>query len=264
MEELEELEKTNHSYYAHFSLVESKDGTFFLNNNDIYISRDIRTGAGWEKYFDFVLQDIFRTGDVVLDIGANNGVHTVRFSKLAQQVYAFEPCRFLYNQLNHNLILNRCTNVVTYRCGIGKEKSIFKLPTFTNDFLGYHNWGAIHLNSENKGDQVPVYSLDSFQFEKVDIIKVDIEGMEIDFILGCLQTLKKFSPTLLMEINLKNLESVRKLLSDDLGYTIKRIRYYCPEDGMIWFSPNYLCFQESKNFSFHLSDYTYTLPDCEK
>jgi len=145
--------------------------------------------------------------EVLVDIGAHVGTHCIRLAKRAKFVIAIEPHPSTFQVLKHNIKLNRLTNVLAINAGIGREDSTMYLL----EGLYYSQTKLC----ETGGIPIKVYSLDSLmeelKVEKVDWIKIDTEGMEIDVLYGAKQTLARHNPRLIIEVHINKQEILRFL-----------------------------------------------------
>lgn len=142
-----------------------------------------------------LLKEFIKNGDVVLDIGAFIGDHTIYYSKLVGDngsVIAFEPNRDSFFCLEHNLKAYK--NVELINSAIGKEYGFVR----TVDVLG--NIGMNFLIPDNLGGIV-IYSLNQMEIDRIDFIKIDVEGFELDVLIGAKETINKFKPIMVIEIN---------------------------------------------------------------
>ena len=140
---------------------------------------------------------------IVLDIGANMGSFSIPLAYYNPNFHfvCFEPQRMVYNQLCGNVAINYLNNVEPYNFGLSTESKslIVQVP----DYRLETNIGAFSLDDEvrskedylckTKGMQEQIYlrTLDSIMIEHIRLIKIDVEGMELDVIKGGLETLKK-------------------------------------------------------------------------
>ena len=88
-------------------LFENEDGKFLILPNDA-IAGHLKSGRTWEPHFKEVTR-LINEGDYVLDCGANFGYNSVLMGNRISNtgvLYAFEPQRIIYQQINANLILN--------------------------------------------------------------------------------------------------------------------------------------------------------------
>lgn len=149
-----------------------------------------------------MLQDIknrLGADKVIIDVGANIGNHTVFFSKVcrAKKVYSFEPQLNIFNVLKKNVVLNEVDNIVQiYNMGLGKEHTSANITV-----LDENNYGMSKLNKVKNGE-IEINSLDNILIDKVttiDMIKIDVEGMELEVLEGAKNILIKFKPIIYIE-----------------------------------------------------------------
>ena len=172
-------------------------GSFFIDDPADMIKQVIVAGDKWERHsFDLLAEHIV-PGSVVIEVGAHIGTHTVRMGQLAApwgRVYAFEPQRKIYRELHHNLALNGVTNVVALRMAIGSgETRIIEMNPATPGNEGGTGVGA-------GGDAAELRSLDSFGFERLSLLKIDVETYENEVLDGALDTIRRNRPVMLIEI----------------------------------------------------------------
>jgi len=152
--------------------------------------------------------------EVVVDIGAHVGTYSIRLAKRAKLVIAIEPNPSTFQILKHNIKLNELKNVLAINAGIGRENGIMYLED-----LDEYGWTKLCRIGEIP---VKVRSLDSLReelkIEKVDWIKMDTEGMEIDVLYGAKQTLTKHNPRLIIEIH-KDKEEILRFLNGENFFT---------------------------------------------
>ncbi len=172
-------------------------GSFFVDDPADMIKQVIVAGDKWERHsFDLLAEHIV-PGSVVIEVGAHIGTHTVRMGQLAGpwgRVYAFEPQRKIYRELHHNLALNGVTNVVALRMAIGSgETRIIEMNPASPGNEGGTGVGA-------GGDAAELRSLDSFGFERLSLLKIDVETYENEVLDGALDTIRRNRPVMLIEI----------------------------------------------------------------
>jgi FkbM family methyltransferase len=152
-----------------------------------------------EKFLIRYLED----GMVVFDIGANNGyyyslkiAHRLRHS----HVFAFEPdLRILYH-LRKNIEFNGLTNLTVVPQALSNRVGMARMTAL----LGANNF-LLTKNNPVAATQVECNTLDNFatqsRITRIDLIKVDIEGGEYDFLMGARNSLTRFKPMLVLELN---------------------------------------------------------------
>jgi FkbM family methyltransferase len=180
-----------------------RHGLFMFNRNDRFIGRSLDHYGEWcESELDLLLR-FCRDGDVVVDVGANIGSHTIAFAKAVGAngaVFALEPQRLPFQLLCGNIALNVLTNVHALQKAAGAQAGRAKIPALPWDEP--HNFGAVSiLNRSSPGDDIEVVTLDSLTLPSCRLIKVDVEGMEPDVLAGARDTIKKCRPLLFVENN---------------------------------------------------------------
>lgn len=202
----------------HMMLKACKHGHMVFNKNDLFIGKSLSFYGEWCEAELELLNKYVKSGDVVLDVGANIGTHTLAFSKMVSPgglVYAFEPQVLVFQNLCANVALNAITNVYCKQLAIGKENGKISVPIM--DWREQQNFGALRLGGYDHGEQVELATIDSMGLKKCNLIKIDVEGMESDVLEGAKETIQKFRPMLFLENNSdKSKEIITKLLS--MGY----------------------------------------------
>jgi FkbM family methyltransferase len=182
-------------------LAVGRDGYFLYNCNDYYIGRSI------ERYGEFsalemkLFGQICSPGHMVIEVGANIGAHTVGLARLVApegRVLAFEPQRLSYQTLCANLALNSIENVDCFWAAVGAQEGFIDVPDL--DPRKEHNFGGVTLLGAQGGRRIACHTLDRYAtLPKVDLIKIDVEGMEADVLRGSERLLKQFKPVLYVE-----------------------------------------------------------------
>jgi FkbM family methyltransferase len=160
-------------------------------------------------------------GDVIIDIGAYVGDHTIYYSKKVGsrgKVLAFEPNPEAFECLKHNM--KAYENTECYNLAIGEKVGKIAID---NSCV---NKGMAHIK---EGNDIDVITLDLVSVSKLNLIKIDCEGFEIEVLKGAKKTIEYFKPVLLIEINdatLNRYGKDRKEIFDILnsyGYTYSNI-----------------------------------------
>ncbi|WP_252107377.1 MULTISPECIES: FkbM family methyltransferase [unclassified Halomonas] len=158
--------------------------------------------------------------DLVLDVGANIGNHTLYFAcVLGCQVRAYEPNKRLHQPLSNSVKLNGIAELVqVFPCGVGRGPSKAKLKELNESNLGSQSLELLDEGSIG----IDVVRLDDQVFESpVAAIKIDVEGMELAVLEGAEDLIQKDQPLLVVE-------SVDVAHYDTLQNFIKRNNYiYC-------------------------------------
>jgi FkbM family methyltransferase len=170
-----------------------------------YLRQDAYVGRSFDEYGEYSEGevDLFRQclapGDVALDVGANFGSHTLPMARLVGAtgfVHAFEPQRIVFQILCGNVALNELDNVRALPHAVGRNPGRTKIPPV--NYGGRSNFGGVAIGGE-RGEEVEVVTLDQLKLPKVKFIKIDVEGMELDVVLGAKATLARCRPILYVE-----------------------------------------------------------------
>lgn len=171
---------------------------------------------------------------VIFDVGANIGTYSTLVARAlpTSKIYCFEPQRLVFQMLCGNMAINNYDNCYPYNMGLGKENA--RILIEEPDYNAQENYGSFSLVlNEIQGRSgvktiLDIMTLDFFikynQIEKLDFLKIDVEGMELDILLGGRETIEKFKPVLLVEyrndrINIQK-ELVAQLETDYICYTM--------------------------------------------
>jgi FkbM family methyltransferase len=177
-----------------------------------------------------------RPDPVVLDIGANIGVDTLVMAYECEMkngtVYAFEPQRQVFQMLCGNVALNSLDNVHCLNQAVGSEPG--KIPVPRLDYNSNASFGSLELGQPQKEDigqdpdvsdsaveMVEVCTIDGMKFDRIDLIKLDVEGMEIAALQGAKKSLARFKPLLHIEW-IKSDKHLLVNFLEDLGYEIRQ------------------------------------------
>ncbi|HEY7328465.1 MAG TPA: FkbM family methyltransferase [Gemmataceae bacterium] len=164
------------------------------------------------------LHHLLRPGMSFYDIGANVGFFTILAAKLVGptgRVVAFEPVNANAHWLEHNLKLNGFHHVFIRQMALGNQdgEAAFRVSAEST-------WGKLAytgpVNQETAVIQVPIRSLDKLhangELPRPDLLKIDVEGAEVDVLRGSAETLRAVRPLLLIELHGTNAD-VADLLS---------------------------------------------------
>ncbi len=152
------------------------------------------------------LECVLEQGMVFVDVGANEGLYTLFAAKRAATVLAIEPSSREFDRLRANLELNSFTNVRARKLALSNHSGEGVLHVSGYEHEGQNTFGEFsYLGVESSEvEKVPLVRLDDLLNEeglqKVDIIKLDIEGAEFLALDGARNTLTTSRPLLLLEI----------------------------------------------------------------
>jgi FkbM family methyltransferase len=143
----------------------------------------------------------------MIDIGAHVGVFTLLTALVpGMRCEAFEPNPDVFNGLRKNLELNNISDrVALHQCALGDRqgRATLSVPQQLRA-AGLATLGKPSRGKECDEVEVDVIRLDSLEWPKVDFIKIDVEGAELDVLRGARQTIEEHHPQMLVECAEKN------------------------------------------------------------
>ncbi|TRM50980.1 FkbM family methyltransferase [Achromobacter sp. LC458] len=195
--------------------------SLYLPHSNDHIQRSIRAAKNF--YEIEMLKDIAsRTppGTTIIDIGANIGNHTVYFSLFcgAAKVLSFEPQVEIFHTLVRNIASNAGTeHVQAFNVGLGKEARRAKLGK-----IDEKNTGMTKIEIDPEGD-ITVLKLDDVitglpDLPPISVVKIDVEGMELDVLKGAYRTVSNHRPLIYAEAGTEAEFSVLQQFFSPLGY----------------------------------------------
>jgi FkbM family methyltransferase len=167
---------------------------------------------------------------VVIDVGAHIGKYTIWLAKKTKgKVVALEPNPLVYKVLLKNIKLNNLKNVIALNVGAWSSEKSFMLNV--SRFAGHSSIFKNHIENEIiHVREIKVKTIDdiidNYNIRKVDFIKIDVEGSEIEVLNGMMRVLKEHKPKLVVEVMKWNTEQFKKILND-LEYSLELV----PESG---------------------------------
>jgi FkbM family methyltransferase len=203
------------------------------------------------------LASLHLDGKTVYDLGGFEGVLTLFFARSAAAVITYEPNPRNYQRCVDNVELNRLTNVRVLNRGVSDQKGTLELvfdPLMPGATSGNREIaGQIHTQIAKAGKiDVPVVTLDADVLDSnlpaPDLIKIDIEGMELPALLGMTHTLETYHPDLFIELHgaeledkIRNATEVMEYLGT-VGYRAFDVenRKYIPSSPPLSYAPSHL------------------------
>ncbi|MGF7160103.1 FkbM family methyltransferase [Rhodoligotrophos appendicifer] len=198
------------------SRIKNRDVAFFVSNELDSIQKFHRAGVFYEMDELELISQHFKGGTFV-DVGANIGNHTL-YALLAldaTKVIAFEPLPLAFSILEINIATNQLGDRATLRqMGLSNTDTLASFTSPTNNLGGSRllerpDAGGIKIG---RGD-------DYLKDEKVDFIKIDTEGFEIQVLEGLVQTINKNKPVIFVEVEDENISSYESF-SRKMGYRV--------------------------------------------
>jgi FkbM family methyltransferase len=235
---------------AAYVVASSYHGTMIVNRNDRALQEDGNSfGVGAQilsnSAFDpdevelaLMLLTLrhrnFGAGVVALDGGANIGVHTIEWARHMHgwgRVLSFEAQEYVFYALAGNIAINNCFNASARWSALGESVGHIDIPE--PDYLRPGSFGSLELRRRKDTEfigqpisyaaedcvRTPMVSIDSLQLERLDFVKLDVEGMEIEVLRGAKETLARCKPVLLTEV-IKSDQQALVALLQSAGYHV--------------------------------------------
>ena len=202
---------------------------YWIYKDDVFYQQRIANAGPYQKKNLIRLRDLRPNARTIIDVGANIGMNSIEYATWAKTVHAFEPTPQTFSMLERTVALAEYQTdargwypigddfadtklVGAIQChkyalssSAGKTKIIIK-----KDNAGHNYLDNLHLPTrtgqirtrptEPPTEDVEIRTLDSYGFEDVDIIKVDVEGHEFDVVMGAEQTILKYRPVVQLEM----------------------------------------------------------------
>ncbi len=189
-------------YYSGITWFDKED-IFLHYNSKEYIERRIWMTGEYEPEIWKAFQLHISEGAITLDIGANIGVNSIRMSKLVGEngkVFSIEPFEININRFNKNINLNGIKNVELVPFAFGNKDELKKVHINLDE----ENLGSLSLRNNKPGDiLINVKIGDDWilhnKIDKIDFIKIDVEGYEWNVIDGLKNTIAKCHPKIIIE-----------------------------------------------------------------
>jgi FkbM family methyltransferase len=200
------------------------------------ISNIIKSNVIWEPHLHIVFEKYINKNSIVIECGCHIGTHTVKLASLCDKIYGFEPMPETYEILTKNMLINNIDNAILYKLGVSNKPGVTKYS-----WISENNPGAsglennpmgkpTYINATSKNIDVNLTTIDLLSLNKLDFIKIDVEGYERLVIEGAMNTIKRCKPIIVMEIWKDHFGGVdinytKELFKNliDIGYTIVQI-----------------------------------------
>jgi FkbM family methyltransferase len=186
-----------------------------LTSDDDYLDA---MGAEFEPHMAELFQSLVGPGDVVADVGGNIGLTAILFAGLAAKVHVFEPSPSTFAILQENLRRAETRNVEAVNLGLGERKESLAITFAYNNRSGGFVSDKMQPGAGHITEQIEIDTLDHYfagQPDRIDVIKIDVEGYEANVVKGCEQIFKKYKPVVTLELNHFCLNVLRRVTVPD-------------------------------------------------
>lgn len=224
---------------------------YLLHNGPDMINSQLKSGKPWEPMTAQLAILMLQRADrpVVLDVGANLGAFSVPvgrwLAERAGRLIAFEPQRMVYYQLCGNFFANGLSHCEARMEALGAEQGSVSVPVL--DVHAHANLGGLSLDEEirryprrhavddSRTEDVRMTSISALGLARIDLIKIDVEGLELEVLQGARSWMTSHGyPPLLFEVWGDYLpqyrpkrEALMRLVSDEMGYEVTMLGELC-------------------------------------
>jgi FkbM family methyltransferase len=179
-------------------------GRISHEENDL-ISNELIARGNLEPHMVEQFVKYINKTSVVFDLGANIGLHTILFGRIAKKVFAFEPYSVNFKHLQFNLRENKISNALVFQLGLSDKQEDVRVK-----YLNPINSGQVILdnnpnhaldNWENMEEKIIVkcVTLDSLNIDELHFLKIDVEGYESKVLAGGEKTIRTLTPVIAIE-----------------------------------------------------------------
>jgi FkbM family methyltransferase len=220
-----------------FVPIDSIYGTFIVNRNCLYQAENLiktgRTHIEDELNVIFSIINLLPENAVILDGGTNIGFFTIPVAQKVKhngtKIIGFEPQKMLYYAISGSIALNDLNNCYVYNLGLSDTPSQAQLPAV--DYSIPLDYGSISITDQearttkNYLDESVVHTItiDELNLPRLDFVKLDIEGHEVQAIKGGIETIKKYRPFVWVEYFIIGMDPIIKCFEGIEGYTFHRM-----------------------------------------
>ncbi len=183
----------------HRKIERSIDGAVFALDLGETIELGLFLGE-FEKDVQEVIRKACRPGMTVLDIGANIGANTMRLARAVSpggRVIAFEPTQYAFERLSRNVSLNPGLNVTPVFTALADSE---QPPRSVNFRASWPTFGPRRDGETIVGFQTVDDWCERNGVERVDFVKMDVDGNEYGVLRGAERMLSRSHPTFIMEV----------------------------------------------------------------
>lgn len=180
---------------------------------------DVNTFEKYQEneYYKAILKCSPNNRKLALDLGGHIGIMTRRMCQDFEHVHVFEP--LFHEHIGKNV---RYDNYTVHPYAVSNKEGSAAMR------VGQHHSAGSNIVTEKKGGQtyqdVPLVTIDSYDFKNVGFIKIDVEDHEYQTLQGAQKTIKRYAPTIMIELKNDNTyyNDIMKFMND-LNYNNERI-----------------------------------------
>ena len=207
-------------YFVDLRLRPTKLGWMFFMPSDNIVGKSFDLFGEYSTMEEALIKKFFQPGWTAVDVGANIGGLTLPMANAVGptgQVIAFEPQLVVFNLLVANVFVNGYFNVDCRRQALGREKGTVQIPVFNYNHT--QNYGAVGRDHWGKGVDTDLLALDMLNLRDLHFLKVDVEGMEQDVLIGAKETIARCRPLMFVEADREGVADETIRLIKSFNYT---------------------------------------------
>ncbi|MCK4264810.1 FkbM family methyltransferase [Candidatus Babeliales bacterium] len=165
----------------------------------------------YEPMISRLINFVLKPGGVAIDVGANIGAHSLVMGQQvgrSGKVYCFEPHPQIIERLIENISLNGMDYIIPIKLGLANNSGVATLFGFDGKDSNQGTSTLVKTETtpiDGPKFEVKTITLDEFskkeRLERLDLLKIDVEGGEIGVLLGGLETIQKLKPFIIFEYN---------------------------------------------------------------
>jgi len=168
---------------------------------------------------------------VAIDVGANIGLYSYRMARIFSKVYAFE----INEGVAADLGAYNSKNIEIIHSGLSSEEGDLTLYIPVSKGIALHGWASLRPGNcpgthEHLTKPVHVRRLDSFSIGGVSLLKIDVEGHELEVLRGAVETISASRPVVLVEVKDENVGPVASYFKA-LNYEETTLKAFCDVKG---------------------------------
>lgn len=188
---------------------DSNVGEFIVYKNDSIVSQAIALYGEYSFAEIVIMSRYLNQQSLYVDVGTNIGYHAVAVSHFVGcNVIGFEPHPNHFAVIAHNV---KDRNILVYNAAVSNKSGSIRIADFDESEFG--NYGEVA--KDNDGIEVSSVKLDDIKLDACTVIKIDVEGHELNVLKGATKTIKKFRPVIFFEaLEGNNWEECRQFLAD--------------------------------------------------
>lgn len=223
----------NHQRVPNFCIVDSVYGRFVLSRHCQYHAEQmIKSGLTHVPHeinkLEVILNELSENC-IILDVGANIGMYAVPMARAVEgkggKVLGFEVQKRLFYALCGTIALNDLESLDVFNLGLGDQNGILKIPKVNYSIP--KDYGCLSLVdqtaiSQQEFETVNITTIDSLELERLDLVKIDVEGMELNVLNGGERTIKQYRPYFWIEFYNVDRNTLKNWFNG-LDYTIFQV-----------------------------------------